>query len=405
VAKKKAKARTMASEKRGGARRRRETTSTSTVTKPSRKIRPHITVLLYTRAGGRCEFDGCNDYLLEHPTTTIVGNFAEQAHIWAFNEGGPRGRGDGRPVDINNVENLMLLCGPCHKLIDRVEPQNYTVETLRKFKEEHESRVFELTGLAKDRDTVPLVMRAQVAGKMMDISDAEMQAAVAPNNLRRRDKIPVDISAIPDQPHAAYWKTGCSAIDAGIDKLNRIEPRRGRTLRTSVFAIAPIPLLIYLGSKLSDKQVVDLYQRHRSPDTWNWYEGSGDSRFVTRQHQSDGNAVALLINVSGTNPVSDVINLIGTATVYELTLEGKATATSVLQTRADLDRFSAEYGQVLARVRAAHPGLAKLHVFPAVPAPVAVAIGRQRLPKVDAALEIYDRDKRVGGFAHALSVR
>jgi hypothetical protein len=400
MAKKKAKAKPKASTKRGA----RSPMSASAVIKPSRSIDPHTALVLYTRAGGRCQFDGHNQYLLEHETTSTPGNFGEKAHIWAFNEGGPRGKGDGRPVEINNVDNLMLLCGACHHLVDVVRPQDFNVETLRRFKEDHEARVFELTGLSKDRDTVPLVFRAQVAGNLMDISDAEMQAAVAPNYIRRGAKVAIDYGAVSDRPDAAYWSNGCSTIDAGIDRLGRVEVRPGRALRVSVFAIAPIPLLIYLGSKLSDKQLVDLYQRHRSPDTWNWNEEAGGTRFITHQHQSDGKAVALLINVSGSNTVSDVVKLIGAATVYELTLEGKTPATSALQSRADLDRFSAEYGQVLARVRVAHPGLAKLHVFPAVPAPVAVAIGRQRLPKVDAALEIYDRDKRAGGFAHALSV-
>ena len=180
--------------------------------------------------------------------------------------------------------------------------------------------------------------------------------------------------------------------------------RPDRALRVSVFAIAPIPLLIYLGSKLSDKKIVDLYQRHRSPDTWNWYEEPGECRFVTRVIPANGDKVALMLNVSGANVVEDVTKTIGSATVYELTLEGKSQAPSVLRTLADLHRFSAEYGQVMARIRTTHPGLAKLHVFPAVPAPVAIAVGRERLQKVDASLEVYDRDKRGGGFKYALSV-
>ncbi|HYX05034.1 MAG TPA: hypothetical protein VE963_23275, partial [Reyranella sp.] len=33
-------------------------------------------------------------------------------------EGGPRGLGGVRPEDIDSFENLMLLCQPCHKLVD-----------------------------------------------------------------------------------------------------------------------------------------------------------------------------------------------------------------------------------------------------------------------------------------------
>lgn len=46
----------------------------------SRSIKDLTRLLLFVRAGGRCEFDGCNDYLLQHPLTLTPGNFAQMAH-------------------------------------------------------------------------------------------------------------------------------------------------------------------------------------------------------------------------------------------------------------------------------------------------------------------------------------
>ena len=74
--------------------------------------------MLFVRAGGRCEFDGCNSYLLEHHLTLTEGNFAEIAHVVAFKPDGPRGHEGTRPEEIHDVDNLMLLCPRCHKLID-----------------------------------------------------------------------------------------------------------------------------------------------------------------------------------------------------------------------------------------------------------------------------------------------
>ena len=82
-------------------------------------------LLLFVRAGGRCEFDGCNKDLLKHHVTLKEGNFAEMAHIVAFKPEGPRGKGGRRPAQINDVRNLMLLCPQCHKLIDD-HPDDYT---------------------------------------------------------------------------------------------------------------------------------------------------------------------------------------------------------------------------------------------------------------------------------------
>src|SRR5438445_13057633 len=77
---------------------------------PSRSISKLTQLLLFVRAGGRCEFDGCNKYLLEHHLTLTEGNFAQVAHIVAFKVAGPRGREGPRPEGINDVANLMRLC-------------------------------------------------------------------------------------------------------------------------------------------------------------------------------------------------------------------------------------------------------------------------------------------------------
>ena len=43
-------------------------------------------MVLFTLAGGRCEFYNCNRYLLTHHVTHIVGNLARMAYIVAFKE-------------------------------------------------------------------------------------------------------------------------------------------------------------------------------------------------------------------------------------------------------------------------------------------------------------------------------
>jgi len=61
---------------------------TSSVGSVGRGIGDLSRLPLFVRAGGRCEFDGCNKYLLAHPLTLTPGNFAQMAHIVAFREQG-----------------------------------------------------------------------------------------------------------------------------------------------------------------------------------------------------------------------------------------------------------------------------------------------------------------------------
>ena len=62
------------------------------------------------------------------------------------------------------------------------------------------------------------------------------------------------------------------------------------------------------------------------------------------------------------------------------------------------------YQQALGEIRAAHGQVATIDLFPAVPAPVAVACGRGLLPKVSPALRVFDYEKGRGGFNPVLEV-
>ena len=153
------------------------------------------------RAGGRCEFDGCNDYLLEHPLTLTPGNFAQMAHIVAFREDGPRGRVTLRPAYINEQINLMLLCPRCHKLIDD-NPETYTVPVLQKYKQVHEDRIFHLTGLGPDLKTTIVQLKARIAGQSIAIPVAQVAAAVAPRYPTGARGHLIDLTAINSEGRA-----------------------------------------------------------------------------------------------------------------------------------------------------------------------------------------------------------
>jgi SMODS-associated and fused to various effectors sensor domain len=377
----------------------------SSIQHPSRSIKAHVTLRLFVQAGGRCEFDSCNRYLLEHHSTSTAGNFGQQAHVVAFKTRGPRGTEENRPTDINGFDNLMLLCGQCHRLIDEEEPEKYPVGVLKKFKADHEERIYILTGMAKNRDTIPLVMKAQIAGRTMEISDSEMQSATAPNVIRIRDKIDIDLSTIPDFPSEGFNLAASAAIDQKIDELARVQALPGSARRVSVFGLASIPLLAYLGAKLSDKWVVDLYQRHRNSDEpWVWREGEGTAEFTTACLVNEPGEVSLLVNVSGKNGISTIRGKVPHGAVYELIVSGQDPAPSVIKTKADLSRFGSELVRAYATIRVQHAEARSIHILAALPAPAAIQLGLMRLPKVDPVFLIYDKDTRSGGLTDPLKV-
>lgn len=369
-----------------------------------RQVPIRTRLFLFVRADGRCEFDGCNRYLLEHHLTKTAGIFAQMAHIWAFSDRGPRANRS-QATNKHDASNLMLLCPECHKLVDE-HPERYMTEVLRQHKKAHEDRVFLLTDTKPDRHTVAFVLCAKVAGQVVSISRDEMEAAVAPRYLGR-DNIICDLTAIPDRQRKHYWQTACDAICEKVDELYARQFEGTPARHVSVFALAPIPLLVFLGSRLSSKVSTTFYQRHRDHEDWRWKEVGNPVQFTTRSLQRGkvADRVALLLSLSGQIRLPELPTGIDDRyTIVEISLASHKPSPGFLAVEASLHAFRGEFMVAMRQLVAKHEKLDMIEVFPAVPAPVAVAVGRDLLPKRDPALRIHDYDKRAGGFRPALEV-
>ncbi len=225
----------------------RATTSTSPIVPTSSRSYTRSTELkLYVRAGGRCEFDGCNTYLLSHHLTHAEGNFAQMAHIVAFKPDGPRGKEAPRPANINDVENLMLLCHRCHKLIDD-HPEDYTRATLEQYKSAHEARIFRLTDIKPDRKTTVVQLKARIGGHIVSIPAPDVNEAVSPRYPTDTRGYVIDLTNIHGDGDAFYEAT-MQTIKHEVERLYAPGMEIEQTRHISLFALAPMPLLIYLGS-------------------------------------------------------------------------------------------------------------------------------------------------------------
>lgn len=131
--------------------------------KRSRSWSSNAEKALWGLAAGRCEFEGCNCFLGQNPITTENGNYAEKAHIEAVSEGGARYRENMDNSELNSAENIMLLCAKCHKTIDE-NPDEYPVERLKKMKQEHENRVYWMTGYTDVQKSFMIGYFAQIDG-------------------------------------------------------------------------------------------------------------------------------------------------------------------------------------------------------------------------------------------------
>ena len=180
-----------------------------------------------------------------------------------------------------------------------------------------------------------------------------------------------------------------------------------RIEHVSIFGLAPIPLLILLGKQLGNTMPADIFHHHHDKDNWSWKTRGRQITFEQKRVRqgSDPACVAVLLNVSGTIPLSTLPTEIGEHfSVYQIAPREVGPSTNCIRTHEHLESFKAAYEEFLRDLRRTYDRVDAIHVFPAVPPPVAIACGRELMPKVDPVLRVYDFDKTQGGFQFALEV-
>lgn len=372
---------------------------------PVRNVDPNQRLRLFVAAGGMCEFPSCREQLLKHHLTHENVLLGEVAHIVGFKKDGPRGRHQERPLDINTDDNLMLLCQPCHSLIDR-HPERYTVEQLRDFKREHEASLTEvLNSAAKgSHRTKVVVLTAPIGGTQARIPEEHILQAIKPL-VRVGDQWTLNLNDLSQLSES-------ETIAAGKEKIARnlaVLQANGNAAidHYSIFALGPIPLLIFLGAELDRNVPCHVYNRQHDRDDWTWQIGAPQHEFEWSEIQRAANAseVALMVHTSGTNRREDLPSHIDSSfPVYEIRPIGVAASKNIVRNLETIAAFRRCYEDIRRHIRDQHPKTTTIHLFPAVSPAIAVTIGRELIRKIDPSIRVYDWNKKSGGFQIALEV-
>jgi hypothetical protein len=361
--------------------------------------------MLWGRAAGRCEFDGCNQAVSWHPDTQEAVNTAEAAHIIGFSEDGPRGEKDLSEELARDITNLMLLCRICHRTID-TNRDRYPVELLRRMKQDHERRIELVTSIAAERKSTILLYGANVGEHSSPLTYEKAARAMFPD-WYPAERIPIQLGLVNSSllDHTPdFWRTEAQQLRSMVAQ--RVRPRlaSGDIAHLSIFGFAPQPLLMLFGFLLSDIPTAETYQLHREPPDWKWQAGPGGFEFIVdRPTRNDGGDAALVLALSATVTDQRVQETLGKEIgIWRIGVSEPHN--DLLKSRSQLSAFREAARRTLDAIKASHGERAAIHVFPAVPVAVAVDFGRIVMTKADLPLRIYDENKSKGGFAHALDL-
>ena len=361
---------------------------------------------LWARAAGRCEFRGCNKLLYKDSLTQKQSNLATIAHIVAWTPSGPRGDEQRSAKLATDIGNLMLCCKKHGDMIDKKSlVDEYPEELLIEFKKEHEKRVRMLTEAAEDAQTHVLLIQAAIDQKEFSISQKAAFRAILPRYPAEEEAEVVDLSGLAVVPTSdAFFSLTATAISNAIGPWRR--RLKGKVKRLSLFALAPVPLLVHLGYLLGDIQAVDLFQRHRDTQDWRWKEEERAEEtlyeITVPDQEEDRGPLGLVIEISSRISEQPITEVLGEgARLYRISASHPSP--DFLKSRKRLEIFGYEVRKLLEEIRERHEHGERIHVFAAVPAPVAVELGRS-VKAFDPPLEIYEYIKAERRYMSALTV-
>ena len=372
------------------------------------KIPPKTIVHLWIAAGGRCQYPGCNKPLYRDDLTLAKMNRANIAHIISDSPDGPRGDAVLSEQLAKDYSNLMLMCYDHHHLIDNEGLKDHPVEALRAMKAEHEHRIERVTGIQWDRKTEVLIYTARIGDYFPCVTFSEAETAVLSNGRCPVSPYTHELgrgNCQLDDSDEAFWQQEEEHLRAVIRE--RIIPpyERGNLKAPSIFAIAPQPLLILLGHLFRDISAADIYQRHREPlpPSWAWQDHpEGFEYGIERPDEAKGEP-ALVLALSA--PVADerIFMQIGEdAAIWRITVPDPNN--DYLKSAKQLQQFRELIRPLLDEIKDKYPADTMLNVFPAAPVSVCVELGRAIQPKAHMPLRLWDENKDLGGFVHALDI-
>lgn len=377
------------------------------------KLKDSEKLKVWVRAGGLCVL--CKKYLLEGSLTGLEEvSLGELAHIVGQQDSSrsPRGLHPMPRKDRDTADNVVLACENCHEEIDdQAATGILDVERLTAIKAAHEQRIRHVTTLPDDRRSLVLRMFGKLRGDPVEVTRSTAAAAVIGSGRfpwfdfdRDRIGVEIDLGTLPGEHDAdgAYYATAREVIEEVVDTRLHDAIRSGDVRHISVFAMARLPLLVYLGAKLEDNCTIDVYQRHRATQDWSWDDGAADRQFtVTPPDTVDAATEAvLLLSISGSVDPADIPEQLTELPRFVVT-PNVTPGSDVIRSRAALEGFCSAMRQVNAALDA-RKRIRRLHLIGAVPPAAAVEVGRLHDPHVHPDLVVYSRDHRT--YRRALEI-
>ncbi len=344
--------------------------------------------ILWGRAAGRCAVPTCRiELFVEHTDHDPIVVIGDIAHIEAASNRGPRANVRKGIRARDAYDNLILLCKTCHARLDQQKRAN-TVERIRQLRKEHEAWV---RANLPERGASKLGWTAVFLEGSHPLDKEEAVAALAPDFVSSARSI----AAMKTSTQA--WNSIYGKLAGRVNQLLR--QRDPFDCRIAVFPLAPVSSCLALGYLLTNRPRTRLFQYHRDAQTWRWQlDVTSKARFSVsgfpRSPVLTSGDVAICFHISARihdHQIAELKqNFLGKIDVVL-----RRPGTTWLRREQQLLDVTAVARQVFEKCSNLFPRADAWHLFCAVPAPVAVALGQQLNPTMSPPVQLYEFNRAI----------
>lgn len=222
-----------------------------------------------------------------------------------------------------------------------------------------------------------------------------------------KQNYPIDLSSqsIRYQPNKDYYAS--KANDLCLAFKEHFEPIFKHDDAIALFALAPQPLLIKLGTLINDQYNVRVFQCHRTGHKWSWknYDDSVEYQLFKVDEKDKVDAVEVGLNISLSADISiERTNQIlhSDSPVFKITINEPNRYFVTNESIAN--DFVKCFRTAMEQIKNQYPSCKAIHLFPAMPVSLAVRLGMDYMPKTDIPIVIYDECKEWGEFLETITI-
>jgi len=217
----------------------------------------------------------------------------------------------------------------------------------------------------------------------------------------------------PAEAHPIYLAMDCSHED-DTDEFWNVESKHlekqynmqigpfitnARDAHFSLFALAPQPLLIKLGTLFTDKTPMDTYQLMREPKTWKWQDRPENFKFTVHKPENYQHNPVLIISISDYVDEERITSVIGNdASIWRITVPEEHLHNDCIRHPSQLVDFRRTLRKLMGLIKKHHGNETLLRIFPCMPVSCAIEMGRIRMPKADMPWHIFDQNNKQRKF-------